>query len=67
MDDNEKGKVWAIVAEEKACFQCCQVKLLHLPVFSVAGRVIEKRRSRLTGANAKNSSFLQENWGGPPI
>jgi len=34
-------------------------------VFSVAGRVIEKRRNRLTGSNAENLIFLHENWGGP--
>jgi hypothetical protein len=31
-------------------------------VFSVAGRVIEKRRNRLTGLNAENLIFLHENW-----
>ena len=34
-------------------------------VFSVAGRVIEKRRNRLTGTNAENLIFLHENWSGP--
>ena len=31
-------------------------------VFSVAGRVIEKRRNRLTGNNAEDLIFLHESW-----
>ena len=36
-------------------------------VFSVAGRVIEKRRNRLTGANAENLIFLHQNWRGADV
>ena len=47
-------------------FLCCPVTSASPErVFSVAGRVIEKRRNRLTGAKAENLIFLHENWGGP--
>ena len=31
-------------------------------VFSVAGRVIEKRRNRLSGKNSEDLIFLHESW-----
>ena len=50
------------VARKYLCFPVTSVSSER--VFSVAGRVIEKRRNRLTGANAENLIFLHENWRG---